>query len=1159
MPSPKTLRSRVLFMMLALALSAMPALAQFNASLQGTVSDQNGAVIPKAKVTVTSNDTGKAVTVTTSDEGYYRVGSLAPGNYSVSVEAPGFKTNSNAAVRVQAESTRGYDVRLGLEAAAQSTTVTAGAEELKTEDANIGTSLSALDVKRLPQAGRDPYELLRLAPGVFGDAARTGSGASAGFPNNSGPGGSNTSVYQVENQVQISANGQRVSANDYQIDGVSVNSLQWGGAAVVTPNQESVKEITVLSSTYSAEDGRNSGAQVKVVSQGGTNKFHGSGFFKYNSPGLNAYNKFRQVPGDATVVQNCLTGTPDAFTTIGSRCPDRVNNAFRQFGASIGGPIWKDKLFFFFSYEGLRNNSTTFGDKYVETQQFRDAIAAQRGGSITAKVLASAGILPNIVSVLPPNCADIAKPCVPVTGGLDLGSITGSQGQYVSLGAPTGGGFDGIPDLEKVQIAFPNQTRGNQYNGRVDYVRGKDSFTFSTYLTQQNDNQSDGGNAARAMGNTIFQPTNSAGMITWNRIISNTMLNEARFNATRFAFNTVSSSSSVNYGIPRIEVEGMLTNGDRVRFGADRGETTPAIFAQNQFEFRDLFTKVLGRQTVKAGFETRWEQDNNNLLGGARPIYSFVTLWNLANDTPIFEGINADPRNGQPADAQRHFRSRTYALFVQDDWKLRPNLTVNLGVRWEYFSPLTEKDGQTSNLLLGCPDGNFSCPTSLTNATIQVGKPLFNPDRNNFAPRLGFAWTPGMFKDKAVLRGGFGVNYNRIPNVLFANTRGNPPFFARYNICCGTAATDFGTPFAGGQILYELGSSNSPTSYAPNPVLSAGIDPATGLPINGAVEIWGAAKNVPTAYVYTYSLETEVQLPASLVATLGWQGSSSHKLIRIVNERFVVPQVNPKFFAVFFPTPDVSGNFNALNANLSRRFNHGFEFQTKYRYSKSIDTLSNEGPGAQTNQTYPLDQRFERGPSDFDAKHALSFYVLYDLPFFRDRKNLLGETLGGWQLNAISTFHSGFPWTPKTFTQQITAPGGDTFGPIRPIAYLGGAGSKEGNTTFLSPNGNFPGGGRRYFDISSTGTPGIGRNTFRGPRYWSMDLSVVKSFAMPYLHLGEGANLELRANAFNVLNHLNLAPFGFFDSSTIVEDPHFGAATNALSGRVVEFQARFSF
>jgi hypothetical protein len=992
------------------------------------------------------------------------------------------------------------------------------------------------------------------------------------LPNSTGPGGSNTSIFQVENQPQISANGQRVSANNYQIDGVSVNSLQFGGAAVVTPNQESVKEIRVKSSTYSAEDGRNSGAQIQTVSQNGTNDFHGSAFLKYNSPKLNAFNKYGPGFGAS---------------------PERVERLFRQYGGSIGGPLpyprfgegappafklARNRAFFFLSYEGLRENSNGSEVRFIETPQFRQQIIGARPGSIVANILGSPGIAPRVISVIPTTCAqanfDPNNPnlCRQVAGGLDIGSPAGATGQYLSFGNLQGGGFDGIPDIQRALIALPRQTKSNQYNLRFDFnPTDNDTLAFSTYITKSDFLGSDAASGARPSSDIRNAPTNMYALLTYIRTLSATTINEARLSATRFDFNELESSFETNFGIPRIEIETLPF--DRIRFGAPQGEATPGVFAQNTFEFRDVLTHVRGQHALKFGGELRYEQDNNNLLGGARPLFTFAGLFNFANDTPLFYQINADPRTGGPADAQRYFRTNTYSFFVQDDWKFRPNVTFNIGLRYEYFTPLREKRGQLSNLVFG----SDSPLTGLSTSRVEVigDDNLFKPDRNNFAPRLGFAWSPARFDNKMVLRGGFGIAYNRLPNVLFSNTRGNPPFFARYQICCGTSASDFSTPFNGGQILYALGASNSPTSFPFNPALAVGIDPATGAPRGRSVEVYGAEPEVPNPYIYSYSFEGQYNLPGDMTAELGYQGSSSHKLIRLVNQNFIYPN-RPEFFAVYFPQPDVNANYNALNARLTRRFSQGVQFDAIYRFSKSIDQLSNEGPGAETNQTYPQDNQTERGPSDFDVKHYFVASGLWDLPVFRNRKDFVGKAFGGFQLGGILTYHTGFPWTPKTGLVCNSTPGGPSLCPSRPIGYFGGVPEDTSNDTFINgfyPNRNNvvtrdPATGRplrtNFFLISNPppagagGPPGIGRNSFRGPRYFSVDMTAAKRFGLPGF-LGEAASFEFKANFFNIFNTLNLTPFRFASPGVFVESNDFGRAERGLSGRVVEFQGRFIF
>ena len=1146
--------ARVLTCTLFLFCLAITSQAQFRAGVQGIVSDSNGALVPGARVVLKDTETAKTQEVTTSDEGFYRITGLAPGKYELSVEKEGYKKSIAQSLTVNAENIQGVDVILEIgEITATVVINDEAAAQLETENGNVSKAITTAEVKRLPQAGRDPYELIRLTPGVFGDAGRSPNGNSSGLPNSPGPGGSSNSIFQAENQPQISANGQRISANNYQIDGVSVNSLSHGGAAVVTPNQESVKEIQVLSTSYSAEDGRNSGAQIKVVSQNGTNEFHGSAFIKYDSPKLNAFNKY---PND-----------------FGRGRVERVERFFRQFGGSIGGPLYlprfgeggpstyngKDRRFFFLSYEGLRENTTTPSTAYVETPQFRQAVIAARPGGISAAILGSEGVQPRITATLTPSCLDLngGIPCQAVGGGLDIGSITGSRGQYVSLSNLGGGGLDGIPDIQKVIIGSPTTNKPNQYNARFDVSpNSNNQVTFSTYLTRTFFISADSGGAARQQTDITTAPHNSAFAVLYNRTFSPTLLNEARFNFTKFAFNEVESSNQTNFGIPRVEIESLFRDGSRIRFGANQSETTPGVFSEKTIEFRDVVSKVRENHGFKLGGEFRREFNDNNLNGAARPLYTFGGLFNLANDTPLFYQINADPQTGGPANAQRHFRSNSYGVFIQDDWKARPNLTLNLGLRYEYFGILQEQNNQVSNFIFG-PGGG------LAGSRVEPTSKLYNGDKNNFAPRFGFAYSPKRFElqDKLVLRGGFGVAYNRIPEVVFSNTRGNPPFFARYQICCGTATTDFGSPFANGQILYELGQTSSPFSYAPNPALAVGIDPATGTPPNRTVEIYGALPETPTAYVYTYSFEGQYALPYNLTATLGYQGSSSHKLIRLVNQVLVQPVIPANYFAfaVFIPTPDVNANYNAMNARLTRRFARGFSFDVLYRWAKSIDTLSNEGPGAETNQTFPQDLRQERGPSDFDVKHNFNVSGLWDLPFLRHRQDWVGKAFGGWQIDGILTAHSGFPWTPHTGQCVRSANSNNFVCPSRPPHYFGGALDDTNNDAFIRPGGNFPGGGLLYFDPNNPNgllLPGIGRNSFRGPRYFAVDFSLAKRTGMPKL-FGEGAFLEVKANFFNAFNQLNLAPLEFFSPN--VDSRDFGRAQSALAGRVVEFQARFNF
>lgn len=1180
--------SRIAGLFFCLLLFVVVARAQNQAAIQGTVMDPNGGAIAGATVTVTDQATGVARQAVTTAEGFYRISQIPPGAYTVTVEAKGFKKSVTADVQVNAELVRGLDVNLAVGDVSESVQVNGSiAPALQTEDANITGTLTTQEMERLPMMNRDPYELLRLAPGVFGDGARLGNGLSAGFPNgpgnnggSGGTGGSNVAIFQTENQQPISAAGQRVTANDYTVDGVSVNSLQWGGAAVVTPSPDSIQQITVLSNDYDATDGRNSGAHIKVVTRGGTNTVHGDGFFQYEEPGLNAFNKYGGFnPGS------------------GFAPPVRNDDAFRQFGAALGGPVIKDKLFFFFDYEGLRDKNATFASDWVETPQFDQLLASVRSGTPVATTVTQAGVAPRINQPLTTTCAlwiAANQPCAVVTGGIDIGSPYSTYGTYNpsftsgNSAQFAGGGLDGIPDLQFAQILLPQTQSGDQYNARMDYTRGRNTFSANTFLTYYYNNQADGAAMGRPNADYKSKRLSPSGFLSWVSTISPNWLNEARFNFTRWGFNDISANPQINWAIPRTEIQGLPTlGGQRILYGAQRGDTSPAVFAQNTFAFRDMLSHVMGTHAFRFGAEVIHYQNNSDLFGSDRPDYVFQGPWNLANGTPIFEAIDVSPVTGGPAELHRYYREGDVGVFFQDDWKFRPNLTLNLGLRWDYFGPPSEAKGNLENVIPG------SGPSGLLNAIAVRPSQMYHRTWRNFGPRIGFAWSPTRFQDKAVVRGGFGIAYNRFDDDSFDNTRNNPPLVANYGLCCGTASGEFGSPFLNGQISYNIGTSNSPFSYPANPALATGIDPNTGLalvlPGQGAPDVYSNPVNMPVPYVYLYSLQAQYALPRNWVATVGYQGSSSHDLLRIINLKYFYPTAATEINNVYTFTPDTTANFNALLTQLQHTFRGGLLLNLSYTYSKSIDEVSAEGPGFTTNQTYPLDLATERGPSDFDATHYLRAYGLWNIPILEHSNDWMGKVLGGWQLNGMFEFHSGFPWTPVA-SNVCPVLGASNLCPLRPTGYTGGAGHRTDTNAFLPqlPNGatgtpvapNFPqlstatpGATIPYFTLQTSGSspafPGIGRNSFRGPRYSDIDFSVVKQFGLPAMKaIGEGAKLELRANVYNAFNKLNLAPFTFGSTSTtissccgsnIIPNPMFGIATNGLQGRVVELQGRFSF
>lgn len=1155
-----------------LACSATSAHAQFGGSLSGTVQDATGAIIPNATVTLTDLSTQQVRTSTSSGSGSYQFSQLPPSNYKVDVNASGFSASMVSSVNVAAESPRSLNLTLQPGAANETVTVTANdVPILQSSDASIGSTISSEQVRRLPIFGANPYELLRTAPGIAGDGARSGTGTAVFLPNGAGPGGSNSGIFQTENQTQISANGQRVSDNNYLLDGVSVNSLSHGGSAVVTPNQEAVEAITVVSTSYDAGDGRNTGAQVKTVSRSGSNNLHGSLFFLYDEPGLNSYNKYAGP-------------TPGAL-------PSRVQNKERSYIASLGGPVLKDKLFAFGSWQGYSEvNNTTSVQTWVETAQYRDLVRASRTGGTTAAIFGQPGVQPRILRVLNRGCADYAANqgqfpgqtvtagnwCQAVNGGIDVGSPTpggpSQLGVYPLHTRPTpttaapeeiGGGFDGVPDFQYVQLLTPFRSRGNQFNGRIDaHLTQKDLVAFSAFFTKL-DNDTSPNSSSRPSGDLPFKPLNSAATLIYIHTFSPTWINELRANFTRFKDDSLADTgNSVNFGIPEVHTEGLPIN--PVQFGIPQGNGSS--FAQNTYEISDLISHSFGSHNLRAGISLRREQDNDDIVSShVRPVYSVRGPWNLANDAPIYEAATANPLTGGAPLSNTQLRSEYYAAFVQHDWKVTPTFTLNTGLRWELFTPLRNKTRPLFYPVLG-PSGS-----EFTGLTLQSRDRLWNFTPSDFSPKVGFAYNPAQFQ-KFVVRGGFALAYNHPDFALFNTAQlDDGPGVANYTLCCGTASDWFSTPYDGGLIRYNIGTSNSPNSYPINPAFATGIDPVTHFPraLNGvapSTEAYGAPPNFQPSYSYLFSLDTQYQLTRQTSLAIGYGGSLGRHYARIVQQRFLY-NANGNNNSVYSAQSDSVQSYNGLNVILTRNMSRGLAASVAYTYSKALDQVSNgDGANSLANQTNPANNATEYGPSDYDLRHRVTGTAVYELPHIALGNRVASAFANGWQINGIVTLHTAFPFTP--ITNNITVPsavaGADTVNPTRPTAVLHSFGTSC-STDALKSGSNFSQGGAYYFDTTplpagtKAYTPGIGRNSLRGNCYKDVDLSAAKQFAFDY---GDHHSLlRFQANFYNAFNILSLSPIlnGNADGGANILSSTFGRAPQGNAGRVIELSGRLQF
>ena len=1147
--------------LMALLLSvSSTAHAQFNASLSGTVTDPTGAIIPGATVSLKDTATQATRTSVSGSQGTYQFSELPPGNYSVTATAKGFQLSSLDNVTLVAEVARNIDLKLEIGESTQTVNVSANdVPVLNTSDASTGTSLSSADVTQLPAFGRDPYELLRLTAGVISDAARSGSGSSVSLPNAQGTGQSNAGIFQTENQINASGAGQRLTSNTFLIDGVSVDSLSHGGAAIVTPNPESVAQITTTSSAFDASAGRNVGLQVRTVTKSGSNDIHGSLFFQYDEPGLNAYQAY---------------GGPNGALPI------RVENKQREYAASLGFPIFKDKLFFFASYEGASNLNAGYSEQYVPTAHFLSTLSQARPSGIVNGIVNGPGGQPSVVTILPTLCQNLqttAGSCVQVNGGADIGSFAGGEGTYLpafNAATPktpnflTGGGLDGQPDIVFAQVRTPSTYRGNQWNARVDWnATAHDQIAISGFYTKLAQTSPDASTGAQQISNLPFKPLTASATLIYIHTFSANLINEGRGNFTRFSDNQLTDAgTSVDFGIPRLEVQNYTFG--RLYAGPSWGSGTPSILAQNTYEARDTLIQTIGSHTVRYGALIRWEQDNDNLSGQSRPDYVFNGIWNYANDAPIDEAIAANPNTGGFASGQRYFRDHNVAAFVQHDWKVTQNFTLNTGLRWEYFEPLYNKGFGINQPVFGP-----TATTYLTGARLAPVNHITNSNYNNWGPKFGFAWSPSTANDKMVVSGGFGVSYDRIDDGLYIPGFENGPGYAQFGLCCATDAASL----AKTNILFERGTTRSPDSFTPNPALSVGTNPTTGLP-NGqnAIEIYGAAPHSSQPVLYNFSSQIQYELPYQMVATIGYQGSVGRHFIRLVNQNFLYAtcvtngaptapasdgscpggSISP-FTASYLPTTDVNTNYNGLNVTINKRMSHSYSVNATYTYSKSLDQASNEGPGSLSNQTDPAHPETEYGPSDFDNRHRVTVSGIWDLPKYHDGHGFVGSVVSGWDINGIFQYHTGFPWTPVTGVPTVAVvQSASTIAPTRPTAYFGGAHNSCSNSAFINGS-NFPGGGKQFFQTGIPGPPGIGRNSFTNPCYLDTDLSAAKS--QSFSVFGHEAAARFQANFYNVFNKTNLAPILAGTQNATIENSLFGLSPAADAGRVIDFFVRLDF
>ena len=858
------------------------------------------------------------------------------------------------------------------------------------------------------------------------------------------PGG--TDFLAQEQSMSFNANGQRTSGNNAMVDGLSINGGPWGGTLLLVPNTEAVQEFQIVTNNPSAEFGRNAGAAISLVTRGGTNELRGSAFIFHRNNDLREKTYFETRKGDFKK---------------------------NDFGGSFGGPVKQDRSFYFVSYEGVIEKSGSGAQFTVETEQFRNMVMQTRPNSVAAYLL------------------DTYRPPVDPTENLrDLGSP--APGVRV-IGPP-----DGIPDIGTINYAITNEREGHQINGRFDQLfrNGNDKLRASYYMTRIRPEFT----YIREAFDHPYPHRNQFFSLGHTRVVSNNTLNELSFGYVRMH----GEAEDPTPDSPTISIAGV--SGFGVEFWH------PITFTQNNFEFKETLSLNRGRHGLRLGGELRMAFDTSELHHWERPNYAFETplgvtgntgLLDFADDEAFSERRAVDPSTGLSTFARAEYRSREFALFAQDNWKIRSNVTLNVGLRYEVFLPPKKGNASFSGILLG---PGATRQEQVANAKVGAIESLYETDWNNFGPRLGVAWDVGS-NGMTVVRAGGGLSYNRINNTNWSDERLNPPYFAN-----ASATIQDNIP-----IVYTKG-----PDYPENPALGRGLDENGG--IQGArIDLRVIDPETALPYSWNWFMGVQRQLPWEMVVEANYIGSAARKLMSADGpggedyNRFTGDlldgqrnRLNQSFGVVGLAESRIDTNYHAMTLQLNRRFNQGFSLQAAYTLGNAKDH-----PGSAEDVN---DLERDYGNAAFDVRHNLAMNVIWQIPY-SPANAALRAVAGGWQLNAITIWRSGTPFNVTCNSayptcdfnadgnngDRVNMPANLNLGGLSDDDWLAGA--------FTAAD----------FPLPARGTLGtLPRNYYYGPDYFSTDLSLFKNFTLNALGTPGRQTLQLRIEAYNVFNTLNL-------------------------------------
>ena len=1041
--------------LLLLFLNLIPVEAQeAGGTIVGTVTDQSGAALPNASVTIRNIATKVEHNLTTNADGLYIAPNLIPGTYEITVTAPGFATAVVQEAELLAAERREVNVAMKLGQVSEKVSVTSSEiSDVQLASSEVRGVVDSHTVNELPLNGRDWTSLTLLEPGVAQVRTQKALGVSNDRPNR-GLG------------TDVTIGGNRPQGNNYQLDGVSINDYSSGAPGSITGGVlgvDAVQEFSVVSSNAPADFGKTSGGVINAASRSGTNTFHGSAY---------------------EFIRNSKLDTRNFFDVAKDSSGNLIVPSFKrnQFGTTVGGPIIKDRTFFFADYEGLRQGLSQTNTITVPSQNAHNGILVGGNVTVNAKVVPYLNLFP--------------LPSSPTTGDTGTFSFIGKQ-----------------------------VTNEDFATGRIDHKISNSDSLFATYLFDNGTQNNPDAYNFKLIGNKSSRQTLA---LEESHIFTPTLVNTARFGFNRdvvIAFTTLAAinpaaadtSLGFNPGLP----VGIITVGSGVtQFSGGLGAISAYRFHYNSFQFHDDVFWTRNKHSLKLGFYAERIQDNQ-FTQGASPngFYIFGSLANFLQNIPTtFQTLLGSSRT------PRDLRQSIFGGYIQDDYKIKPRLTLNLGLRYEMATVPTETANQLSTLI------NF------TDTTPHLGSPYYsNPTLRNFAPRVGFAWDPSG-TGKTSVRGAFGI-YDVLPL---------PYEFQLLTL--------LSAPF---------------TEGASTPVV-AGDFPSGGYPkANQATNLRNAyvEQNPHRSYVEQWTLNVQHEVASNLTVIAGYVGSHGVHLPFHADE---INDIQPTLTSAgyLWPGPGVTGTrlfpnlagqvstvqwstsstYHGLDLSAIKRLSHGIQFQGSYTFSKSIDTGSSGIAGdtfGNSVSSLPLfDPRLRRGLSDFDVRHVGAINAIWLVPNPSDWSVVPKWFASGWQVGGIYTITTGLPFTPTIGGDPLGLKGADLYAfpdripgcdPVNSNFKANGLHYLNLNCFTLPAAPASMAASCKPFPGTTTAPPAgqvycanllgnSGRNTVTGPGLRDFDFSLFKN--NPVRRISDTFNVQFRWEVFNIFNHANFNPPG---------------------------------